>query len=403
MRQVIISIETTGTELSLGHRIIEIGCVELIDKKPSGSRYRQYINPQRIVGGIAIERHGITNELLDDQPIFSEISEDFLAFLGNDEIVTYNAGFLLSFLNNELALIGGENNNFKLNNDVIDVFVIGNERHPKQNNSLYNLCDRYYVDTSQPGLYGSLLRAEIIANLLLALIDESTKKITSDLSRYEVGENLITIKTFSDLDLAVDSISKTALCRGVSNHEYPLLPSLFRHVDAELADTREYNLMWVFKTHAKAHLDKLPENEIEWMAIAQHHGLPTRLLDWSLSPLVACFFAVQSLSSDDAAIYIYDIGKFKKEEDINVSKLKDIVAFFPSHGTRRVSAQSGMFTIHPSKNMKLESKYIKKLVIPASKKKYFMEKLVKYGIHHGTIFPDLGGLSNYIRYLNEYR
>ena len=180
------------------------------------------------------------------------------------------------------------------------------------------------------------------------------------MSRYGVGENLVVVDSFSDLDRAIDGISKTALCRGVSNHEYPLLPSLFRHADVESADIREHNLMWVFKTHAKAHLDNLPENEIEWMAIAQHHGLPTRLLDWSLSPLVACFFAVQSLSSDDAAIYIYDIGKFKKEEEINPSKLKEIVAFFPSHGTKRVTAQSGMFTIHPTKNMKLESKSIKK-------------------------------------------
>ena len=119
--------------------------------------------------------------------------------------------------------------------------------------------------------------------------------------------------------------------------------------------------------------------------------------------MVACFFAVQSLSSDDSAIYIYDIGTFRKEEEIKPSNLNDIVAFFPSHGTKRVTAQSGMFTIHPTKNMKLESKSIKKILIPASKKKYFLEKLVKYGIHQGTIFPDLDGLSNYIRYLNDYR
>lgn len=403
MRQVVISIETTGSELSSGHRVIEIGGVEFIDEKLSGRHYHQYINPERLVEEVIIDFHGITNEFLADKPTFSEIAQEFQDFVGVDEIVTYNAGYVLPFLNHELSLIDGKIDGNGLNNDVVDVLLIGNERHPKQNNSLYNLCDRYYVDTSQSELYGSLLRAEIIADLLLALIDESTKKITSDLSRYEAGENLVVVDSFSDLDRAIDGISKTALCRGVSNHEYPLLPSLFRHADVESADIREHNLMWVFKTHAKAHLDNLPENEIEWMAIAQHHGLPTRLLDWSLSPLVACFFAVQSLSSDDAAIYIYDIGKFKKEEGIQPSKLKEIVAFFPSHGTKRVTAQSGMFTIHPTKNMKLESESIKKIIIPASKKKYFLEKLVKYGIHQGTIFPDLDGLSNYIRYLNDYR
>jgi DNA polymerase III epsilon subunit len=402
LRQVVISIATTGPEPSSGHRVIEIGGVELIGEELTGRHYHRYINPQRLVSEVAIDHHAITDEFLADKPIFSEIAQEFQDFAGDDEIVTYNAGFVLPFLHHEFTLIDRKANN-GLNNGVVDVLLIGNERHPKQNNSLYSLCDRYYVDTSQSELYGSLLRAKIIADLLLALIDESTKKITSDLSRYETGENLVVVDSFSDFDREIDGFSKTALCRGVSNHEYPLLPSLFRHANVESADVREHNLMWVFKTHAKAHLDILPENEIEWMAIAQHHGLPTRLLDWSLSPLVACFFAVQSLSSDDAAIYIYDIGKFKKEEEINPSKLNDIVAFFPSHGTKRVTAQSGMFTIHPTKNMKLESESIKKIVIQATKKKYFLEKLVKYGIHQGTIFPDLDGLSNYIRYLNDYR
>ena len=88
---------------------------------------------------------------------------------------------------------------------------------------------------------------------------------------------------------------------------------------------------------------------------------------------------------------------------IEPSKLKNIVAFFPSHATKRVTAQSGMFTIHPTKCMNLESDSIKKIVIPASRKKYFLEKLVKYGVHHATIFPDLDGLSSYIKHQNDYR
>lgn len=403
MRQVVVAIETTGTELSAGHRIIEVGCVELINERLTGRHFHVYINPSRHIDESAIERHGITSEFLADKPKFTDIAKEFLDFLSFDELVTYNAGFVLSFLQAEILLSGVDAERNGLTNDIVDVLKIGNERHPNQNNSLLNLCERYYVDTSQTELSGALFRAEIIADLLLALINESTKKITSDLSRYEEGENLVVIKTFSDLDQAIDGISKTALCRGVSNHEYPLLPSLFRHADVESADVREHNLMWVFKTHAKPYLQSNPENDVEWLTIAQHHGLPTRLLDWSLSPLVACFFAVQSLSKTDAAIYVYDIGKFKKEEDIDCSKIKDIVAFFPSHATKRVTAQSGMFTIHPTSNMKLESESIKKIVIPAERKKYFMEKLVKYGVHPGTIFPDLDGLSNYISYLNGYR
>lgn len=403
MRQVVVAIETTGTELSAGHRIIEIGCVELVNEQLTGRFYHVYLNPNRAIDEAAIERHGITTELLEDKPEFSAIAKDLLDFLGADEIITYNANFVLPFVHHEIAISGIGNTGDGLTNDIVDVLTIGNERHPNQNNSLFNLCERYYVDTSQTEFTGALFEAELIADLLLALINERTKKITSDLSRYEEGENLVVVKSFSDLDEAIDGISKTALCRGVSNHEYPLLPSLFRHTDVESADVREHNLMWVFKTHAKPHLQNNPESEVEWLTIAQHHGLPTRLLDWSLSPLVACFFAVQSLSKDDAAIYIYDIGKFKKEEEINASKLKDIVAFFPSHATKRVAAQSAMFTIHPSNSMKLESKSIKKIVIPAERKKYFMEKLVKYGVHPGTIFPDLDGLSSYLSYLNGYR
>ena len=403
MRQVVISIETTGLELSAGHRIIEIGCVELIDEKMSGKHYHQYINPQTPVSELSIERHGVTDEFLADKPVFSEIADELLMFLGNDELVTYNAGHLLSFLYDELSNIKSALRNNTLNNDVVDILEIGNERHPNQNNSLLSLCERYYVNTSLTDYSGALFWAEVIADLLIALIDESTRNVTSDLSKYAYGDNLIVVESFAQFDEAMEGASKTALCRGVSNHEYALLPSLFRHPNIDDATIREHNLMWVFKTHAKAHLDRLPESEVEWLTIAQHHGLPTRLLDWSLSPLVACFFAVQSLSTHDAAVYVYDVGKFGKEEDINISNLHKIIAFFPSHATKRVTAQSGMFTIHPTKDMKLESENIKKILIPANKKKHFLEKLVKYGVHQGTIFPDLDGLSNYIRYLNEYR
>ena len=176
MRQVVISIETTGPELSSGHRVIEIGGVELIDEKLSGRHYHQYINPEKPVEEVTIDRDGITNEFLADKPIFSEIAQEFQDFVGADEVVTYNAGFVLSFLYHEFSLIDEKVYDDGLKNDVVDVLLIGNERHPKQNNSLHNLCDRYYVDTSQSELYGSLLRAEIIADLLMALIDESTKK-----------------------------------------------------------------------------------------------------------------------------------------------------------------------------------------------------------------------------------
>ena len=214
----------------------------------------------------------------------------------------------------------------------------------------------------------------------------------------------IRIESFADLDNAIEGISKSALCRGVSDIAHELKPSLFRHKIVANFEAHERNMMWLFKTSAKAILRNTPENELEWLVVAQHHGLPTRLLDWSLSPLVACFFAVHSLSETDGAIYIFDRKKFEREENVNLEELDRIVAFFPSHVSPRIAAQSGMFTIHPTNEILLEDDHDRlfKLVIPAEQKRKFMDRLAKYGIHHGTIFPDLDGLSNYIKYLNNY-
>lgn len=401
MRQVCILIETTGNELSAGHRVIEIGCVELLDRMLTGRHYHQYVNPERSVDLVASAKHGITESMLEDKPTFSKIFKEFLSFIQGAELVTYDVGHAISFLQNEIAMQIG--NNFKFDNDITDVLSIAGKKHYNQKNSLPELYSRYFIDTSQSELHGALLDAEILADLYLAITDKNSTSITSDLSIYKSGENLIYVESFSQLDEALNGISKTALCRGVSNHEHALLPSLFRHADIDAADVREKKMMWVFKTHAKAHFDKPPQNEVEWLTIAQHHGLPTRLLDWSLSPLIACYFAVQTLSPFDGAIYIYDVEGFKKEEEVDLTNLRDIVAVFPSHSTRRVTAQSGVFTVHPTNMMNLETKKIRKIIIRADKKKYFLEKLFKYGVHHATVFPDLDGLSRYVKHLHDYR
>lgn len=403
MRQVALSIEATGSEACNENRVVEIGCIELVDGQMTGKHFHVYLDPGMSINGSSLHEVGITDEFLTDKPKFVDIAKEFSEFVGEDELVVYEADFVLGVLGREFNRSGLYCYNKMLGNKIVDLKVIGEERHQDQNNSLASLCERYYVDSTTVLFSGALLKAEQIAELVIALNNDSTKKIISDLSKYEEGENLIVIKTFSDLDEAIEGIGNGALCRGVSNHEYPLLPSLFRHQDVDSADSREHKLMWVFKTHAKPYLDSIPANEIEWLTIAQHHGLPTRLLDWSLSPLVACFFAVQSLTSSDAAIYIYDIGGFEKEESIDASKLSGIVAFIPSHATKRVAAQSGMFTIHPTGSMKLESESIKKLIIPADRKRYFLKKLIKYGVHQGTVFPDLDGLSAYLKYLNGFK
>lgn len=213
----------------------------------------------------------------------------------------------------------------------------------------------------------------------------------------------ITINSFTELDRSIDGLSRSSLFRGVSNVKHELIPSLFRRKDLKSINITEENMMWVFRTSAKPLINRLPDSKLEWLVIAQHHGLPTRLLDWSLSPLVACFFAIESLSKEDGAIYILDRRKFKKEEDINLEDLKNVVAFIPSHSSKRVTAQSGIFTIHPNDEIVLEGDDLIKLIIPSAKKGKILEKLIKYGIHHGTVFPDLDGLSNYIKYLNSYK
>jgi len=397
MKQVAISINTSKGKKQSGNKIVEIGAVLIKDNKVTDIHYHQYINPMNEIDEDSLAIHGLSNEFLDDKPEFCVIYSELLDFVNDCDLVVYGPNNAINILNKELILCGYS----PLTNTEIDIFSIANQIYPNQSNSLKNLSERYYIDEDLH-LIGALFEAETIASLYLLLKENSPKSITSDLSQFSNGQNLFDIKSFSEFDSILDNIGKSAICRGVSNHEYPLVPSLFRHPDIENADKREKRLMWVFKNQAKSNLTIHPTSDLEWLAIAQHHGLPTRLLDWSLSPLVALFFSVQDLSPTDAAVYVYDVKRFLSDEQTKVEDIDSITPYFPTYSTNRLTAQSGVFTVHPTNQKKLESNSILKIVIKAKYKHLILRKLVKYGIHHATMFPDLDGLSKYIKYQNNY-
>ncbi len=170
MRQIVLDTETTGLEPSKGHRIIEIGCVELENRKLTGRHYHQYIHPEREVEDQAIEVHGITNEFLTDKPKFIEIVDDFMAFVDGAELIIHNAPFDVGFINHELAHYA--NNRYSPITEycgVIDTLVMARQKHPGQKNNLDALCKRYGVDNSQRDLHGALLDSEILADVYLLM------------------------------------------------------------------------------------------------------------------------------------------------------------------------------------------------------------------------------------------
>lgn len=176
MRQIVLDTETTGLEPSEGHRIIEIGCVELLNRRLTGNHYHQYLNPEREIDAGAIEIHGITNEQLADKPKFIDIAKDFLEFVKGAELIIHNAPFDVGFINNEFQLMNGKKTAPRIEEHcaVIDTLKLAREKHPGQKNDLDSLCRRYSVDNSSRTLHGALLDAEILADVYLAMTGGQT-------------------------------------------------------------------------------------------------------------------------------------------------------------------------------------------------------------------------------------
>jgi len=173
VRQVVLDTETTGLEVNQGHRIIEIGCVELVNRRVTDNCWHHYINPDREIDAGAFEVHGISNEDLVDKPHFIELADDFLSFIEGAELVIHNAPFDVGFLDKELAGLG--DNAISLQDGrVLDTLVMARQKHPGQKNNLDALCKRYGIDNSHRSVHGALLDARILADVYLAMTGGQT-------------------------------------------------------------------------------------------------------------------------------------------------------------------------------------------------------------------------------------
>lgn len=169
IRQIVLDTETTGLSVVEGHRMIEIGCLEMIDRRLSGKTFHYYINPQREIEAGAIAVHGITNESVKDKPLFSAIAKELVEFIAGSELIIHNAPFDLSFLDYELSLCA---KGFKRVSDycrVLDTLPLARQMHVGQRNSLDALCKRYGVDNAKREYHGALLDAHLLAQVYLAM------------------------------------------------------------------------------------------------------------------------------------------------------------------------------------------------------------------------------------------
>jgi DNA polymerase-3 subunit epsilon len=200
MRQIVLDTETTGIDPTAGHRIIEIGCVEIIDRRITNNNYHQYIQPSRKIDEEAIKIHGITNEFLSDKPRFFEIVEKFMDFIQDAELIIHNASFDVGFINHELKLLKQGWKPLGEYCKIFDTLALARKYHPGQKNNLDALCKRYSIDNSNRQLHGALLDAEILVELYLtmtggqvSLLGTSEKPVNTAIQRISKDRKPLTI------------------------------------------------------------------------------------------------------------------------------------------------------------------------------------------------------------------
>ena len=179
MKEVVLDTETTGISIKEGHRIVEIGCIELDNLIPTQNKFHCYLNPERKVSEKALEVHGYTDDFLAEQKKFNEIAEEFLNFIKNKRLIIHNAEFDLAHLNNELSLFGQN----KINNEIIDTLVLARDKFPGSSVSLDALCKRYRIDNSKRTKHTALIDCNLLAKVYINLIDQ--KEPTLDFKKQD--------------------------------------------------------------------------------------------------------------------------------------------------------------------------------------------------------------------------
>ena len=188
MKEVILDTETTGLSVKEGHRIVEIGCIELENFVPTNNNFHCYLNPNRKVSEKALETHGYTDEFLSDKKTFKEIADDFLFYIKGKKLIIHNAEFDLSHLNNELKIAGKE----LINNEIIDTVVLARDKFPGSSNSLDALCKRYRIDNSKREKHTALIDCDLLSKVYINLIDQKEPKLNFD---NEQNENNVKVDT----------------------------------------------------------------------------------------------------------------------------------------------------------------------------------------------------------------
>ena len=187
MKQIVLDTETTGLSVKDGHRIVEIGCVELDDLIPTQNKFHCYLNPERKVSEKALEVHGYTDEFLSKQKKFNEIVDEFLNFIQDKKLIIHNAEFDLSHLNNELRLLGKEN----IKNETIDTLVLAREKYPGSSISLDALCKRFRIDNTKRTLHTALIDCDLLAKVYVNLIDQKEPTLNFQNQQFNTKEETV--------------------------------------------------------------------------------------------------------------------------------------------------------------------------------------------------------------------